>query len=92
MTNLEKFKEVFGFEIDPIYEEQDYDNDYEEQTFCNQLTCDNCPFQYTKACVYHEPKTFWSAEYEAPKKDNEWIDSIRKNGEYISRHMKGVKE
>jgi len=29
---------------------------------------------------------------EEPKKDNEWIATIRKNGEHISRHMKEVEK
>jgi len=69
MTNAEKFKEVFGFDLNTIYEEQDYDNDFEEKTFCNQITCEHCPFQFTNACVYHEPKIFWQSEYKEPKKD-----------------------
>lgn len=69
MTNAEKFKEVFGFNLNTLYEEQDYDNDYEEKTFCNQITCVHCPFQFTNACVYHEPKIFWQSEYKEPKEE-----------------------
>ena len=74
MTNAEKFKEVFGFELNTLYEIQDDDSDYDEMTFCNQLQCENCPFIHTKACVYNQSHTWWQSEYKEKEVSDETCD------------------
>ena len=60
MNNSEKFKEVFGFELNP----EPYKNDIYcpfNSTKCGDLPCDDCI------------KTFWQSEYKEPKTDVEIV-------------------